>query len=68
MTDTNKSSRFDEDDFEAKHLKKGNYEPVSSEISKLELENLYLKVRNLHKTYSGGFKAVQGMNVKMYAG
>ena len=50
------------------HLKKGNYEPVSTEISKLELENLYLKVRNLHKTYSGGFKAVQGMNVKMYAG
>jgi hypothetical protein len=68
MTDTNNQSRFDEDDFEAKHLKKGNYEPVSSEIAKLELENLYLMVKNLHKTYSGGFKAVQGMNVKMYSG
>lgn len=58
----------DDDDFEARHLKKGNYEPVSIETAKLELKNLYLMVRNLHKTYPGGFKAVNGINLKMYVG
>ena len=68
ISTTERSARLDDDDFEGKHLKKGNYEPVSSETANLELSNLYLMVKNLHKTYPGGFKAVQGLNVKMYAG
>jgi len=59
---------FDDDNFEARHLKKGNYEPVSVETAKLELKNKYLMVRNLHKVYPGGLKAVAGLNLKMYAG
>lgn len=71
LTDTTHTKDLfdnDDDDFEARHLKKGNYEPVSVETAKLELKNLYLMVRNLHKTYPGGFKAVNGINIKMYVG
>ena len=49
-------------------MKKGNYEAVSVETAKLELKNLYLMVKNLHKTYPGGLKAVNGINLKMYCG
>lgn len=37
--DTDRSQRYDDDDFEAKHLKKGNYEFVSTDTAKLELDN-----------------------------
>ena len=32
-----------------------------------ELEMQLLKVTDLHKEYDNGFKAVNGMNFKMYA-
>ena len=35
---------------------------------KLEAENKVLKVQDLRKTFENGFKAVNGLNVKMYNG
>ena len=33
---------------------------------RLEMTNEYLKIDNLQKTFSGGFQAVRGVNMKMY--
>jgi len=44
------------------------YEPVSNEVAKLELRRLLLKISGLEKTYENGFKAVNGINLKMYSG
>jgi ATP-binding cassette subfamily A (ABC1) protein 3 len=62
------TTEFDDDNFESRHIKKGNYEPVSAETAKLELKNAFFQVKNLHKTYDNGFKAVAGLNLRMYAG
>lgn len=45
-----------------------NYEPVSKDLIKLEAENKVLKIQDLRKTFDNGFKAVNGLNVKMYNG
>lgn len=44
------------------------YEPVAADIAKLELEDKFLQIKDLRKTYENGFKAVNGINVKMYQG
>lgn len=62
------ASEFDDDNFESRHIQKGNYEPVSAETAKLELKNAFFQVKNLHKIYDNGFKAVAGLNLRMYAG
>lgn len=54
--------------FEAKNLKKEYYEPVAADIARLELEDKFLKIANLKKTYDNGFEAVKGINMKMYQG
>lgn len=56
------------DPFELKYLDKENYEPVPPEVGRLELENQYLKIQDLTKTYPNGFQAVNGINLKMYNG
>jgi ATP-binding cassette subfamily A (ABC1) protein 3 len=56
------------DNFEAKNLKKEYYEPVAADVAKLELEDKFLQISNLQKTYDNGFQAVKGVNVKMYQG
>lgn len=56
------------DPFELKYLDKENYEPVSPEIARLELENQFLKIEDLTKVYPNGFAAVNGINLKMYNG
>ena len=56
------------DPFEVKYLDKKNYEPVPPEIARLELDNQYMKVADLTKTYPNGFQAVNGINLKMYNG
>lgn len=40
---------------------------MSPEIDQKEIENQVLKITGLHKEYENGFKAVNGINVKMYA-
>lgn len=58
----------DETYFEAKYMDRRNYEPVPKDLIKLEAENKVLKVQDLRKTFENGFKAVNGLNVKMYNG
>ena len=54
--------------FEAKYMKKENFEPVARELHKQETEGKILKIEDLHKTFENGFKAVRGLNLKMYTG
>lgn len=56
------------DNYEARNLDSEYYEPVASDIAKLELEDKFLQIKDLRKTYENGFKAVNGINVKMYQG
>ena len=43
------------------------YERLSPEYDTKEAQSQLLKVDNLHKTYGNGFKAVNGLNFKMYS-
>lgn len=43
-----------------------NYESPPVICKRLEASGDYLRVENLRKTFSGGFQAVRGVNVKMY--
>jgi hypothetical protein len=43
-----------------------NYEPVSAEVARSALTGDYLRIENLEKVYDNGFKAVNGLNVKIY--
>ena len=56
------------DQFELKYLDKRNYEGVAPEVAALELDNEHLQIQDLKKVYHNGFKAVQGINLKMYKG
>jgi ABC-type multidrug transport system fused ATPase/permease subunit len=55
-------------EFETKYIKPENYEPASSDLKTLEEKKKYLKIEELKKTFSNGFQAVSGINVKMYNG
>ena len=56
------------DDFETQYINPLYYEPVSSDLKALEEKDKYLRIEGLKKEYSNGFKAVSGINVKMYSG
>jgi ATP-binding cassette subfamily A (ABC1) protein 3 len=59
----------DETYFEAKYMKKQNFEPIiSRDLLKLDAEGKVLKVSELQKKFDNGFHAVKGINVKMYNG
>ena len=53
--------------FETKYMNPDFYEPVPAEIAKQELVNKHLEIKDLFKIYSNGFKAVNGLNLKMYS-
>jgi ABC-type multidrug transport system ATPase subunit len=40
---------------------------LGPDVDQREIENQVLKISGLHKEYENGFKAVNGINVKMYA-
>ena len=42
------------------------YEKLDPEIENKEQAKHFLKIDNLQKEYENGFKAVNGLNVKMY--
>jgi hypothetical protein len=70
---TRKMQVKDKDDeneanFETKYMDPTKFEPASRELAKQEQENKILKVSDLMKTFENGFKAVRGINVKMYNG
>jgi ABC-type uncharacterized transport system ATPase subunit len=48
-------------------MNKENYQDVSDEIKELEKKNSLLKIFELEKHF-GDFKAVNGVNLKMYEG
>ena len=43
-----------------------NYESPPAICSRLESTGDYLRIEGLEKTYSGGFRAVRGVNMKMF--
>lgn len=53
--------------FETKYMDSTRYEGVPREIAQKELEGKILKISDLKKTFEGGLKAVQGVNLKMYS-
>ena len=55
-----------DDDFEAEQMPPDNYEAPAVICKRLESTGDFLKIENLQKTFSGGFRAVRGVNVKMY--
>jgi ATP-binding cassette subfamily A (ABC1) protein 3 len=54
------------DAFEMQQMPENNYEAPPVICKRLESSGEYLRISNLHKTFSGGFRAVNGLNVKMY--
>ena len=57
-----------DDHFEMANVGEANYEAPPLVCRRLEQFGDYLRVENLQKTFSGGFQAVKGLNVKMYSG
>ena len=58
---------FDEADaFEREQMPAENYEAPPVMCRRVEQTGEFLKIENLQKTFSGGFRAVKGVNVKMY--
>jgi len=53
--------------FETKYMNPDFHEPVPSEISRQELNQTHLRISDLFKQYSNGFKAVNGVNLQMYS-
>lgn len=60
------SARLEGDEHETKYLDRSSYEGVSYEVAKLEKENRILKISDLEKCFDNGFKAVNGVNLKLY--
>ena len=56
----------DDNTFETSQMPIENYEAPPLICKRLEATGDYLKIDNLQKTFSGGFRAVKGVNMKMY--
>lgn len=56
----------DGDIFESEQMPSTNYEAPPVICKRLETTGDYLRIDGLQKVYSGGFRAVAGINVKMY--
>lgn len=56
----------DDNTFETEQMPIENYEAPPPVCKRLEATGDYLKIDNLQKTFSGGFRAVKGVNMKMY--
>ena len=57
-----------ETDFETKYIKPLNFEPPDVSLTEQEKTTKYLRVQDLVKVFQNGFKAVDGVNVRMYEG
>ena len=55
-----------DDEFERAQMPNENYEAPPQICKQLEAKGDFLKVDNLQKTFSGGFRAVRGVSVKMF--
>ena len=56
----------EDDAFEMNQMPRDNYESPPVICKRLETTGDYLRIEGLMKTFSGGFTAVRGVNVKMY--
>ena len=56
----------DDNAFEEDQMPPENYEAPPVICKRLETTGDYLRIENMQKTFSGGFRAVKGVNVKMY--
>lgn len=56
----------EDDNFEKNQMPPENYESPPVICKRLESTGDYLRIQNLQKTFAGGFRAVRGVNVKMY--
>ena len=52
--------------FETAYMNPDCYEKLNPENELIEIKGDVLKITNLKKTYDNGFKAVNGVNVKMF--
>ena len=65
--DQNNALLEEEDDaFERDQMPPENYEAPPLLCKRLEQTGDFLRIENLQKTFSGGFRAVKGVNMKMY--
>lgn len=55
-----------DDAFERDQMEPENYESPPAVCRRLEAQGDFLRVDNLQKTFSGGFRAVKGVNMKMF--
>jgi len=55
-----------DDEFESRQMEPQNYEGPPTMCRRLETTGDFLRVEGLQKTFSGGFQAVRGVNVKMF--
>lgn len=65
-TNPDEVNKIDAGEHETQYLDKASYENVPFEIQQKEAEDRILKVTNLKKVFDNGFKAVDGVNIKMY--
>ena len=56
----------EDDHFERNQMPAENYESPTVICKHQEASGNYLRIENLQKTFGGGFRAVRGINVKMY--
>ena len=54
--------------FETKYIRPQNFEPPDFAQLKKEQDLRFLKIQDLKKEYANGFRAVDGVNVRMYEG
>ena len=57
-----------DDAFERDQMEPENYESPPAVCRRLEAQGDFLRIDNLQKTFSGGFRAVKGVNMKMFDG
>ena len=57
-----------DDAFERDQMEPENYESPPAVCRRLEAQSDFLRIDNLQKTFSGGFRAVKGVNMKMFDG
>jgi hypothetical protein len=54
--------------FETKYIKPSNFEAPEISMQMLEKKRRFLKILDLQKQYSNGYRAVDGINLRMYEG
>jgi len=54
--------------FETKYIKPENFEAPDATLLQLEKKRRFLKIEDLRKEYANGYRAVDGVNIRMYEG